>query len=226
MSEPYYQDDLVTLYHGDCREVTAWLEADVLVTDPPYGITWTYGGFRSKKKHSGIAGDTDTAVRDEVLAAWGDRPGAVFGAPLLPAPPATKQVLVWQKSDEAGVVGSTTGFRRDWEAIYVVGRWPKVKAQRSSVIRSNARSLVPLVAARYRNDTGTGHPHTKPVDVMQTLILGAPDGAIADPFTGSGSTLVAAKHLSRRAIGVEIEERYCEIAAKRLCQDTLFGGAA
>ena len=223
MSEPYYSDDLVTLYLGDCREVTAWLEADVLVTDPPYGIAWSVpqGAFNvglGKRKHgvghAGIANDGTVDARDAILAMWGERPAVVFGSLNMAPPVGSKQTLVWHKPDNAGIFGASGGWRRDVEAIYLLGAWPQVPAARSAVLRTNAKALATYVTR--------GHPHSKPLDLMEQLI-GTTTGTIADPFAGSGSTLAAAKQLGRRAIGVELEERYCEIAAKRLCQDVLFG---
>ena len=210
---PYYQDELVTLWHGDCLEETEWLNADVLITDPPYGIGWTKPEYDGGRAHEGIQNDATTEARDNALMLWGDRPAFVFGSALFP-PANVKQVLVWQKPPDAGLFGSVAGFRRDWEAVYICNTFPKSPAKRSSVIKSGA-SGVQTYARR-------GHPHSKPLDVMEYLVEAAPGGVIADPFSGSGSTLVAARNLGRTAIGFELEESYCEIIAKRLAAKTLF----
>jgi site-specific DNA-methyltransferase (adenine-specific) len=218
--EPYFADDLVTLFLGDCREVAEWLEADVLVTDPPYGRGWGQHGTAVRRgwrddSHPGIANDTDTSARDGALAAWGsDRPGLVFGD-LLSVPPGAKQALVYDKGVQAAFMGALAGFRRNAEAVYIIGRgWPTGLGGRSCVITTSG-PVGGNLTRRY------GHPHVKPVDVMETLIAACPPGVIADPFAGSGSTLVAARNLGRRAIGVEVDERYCERAANRLSQGVL-----
>ncbi|MGH3973768.1 MAG: DNA methyltransferase [Pseudonocardiaceae bacterium] len=222
---PYYEDDLVQLFHGDCREVTTWLAADVLVTDPPYGRAWRQGdtgkgrGWASDT-HDGIANDETTAARDAVLSLWGAGPAVVFGDLMLTAPPNVKHVLIYDKGNDAGFTGAVGGYRRNAEAIYLIGSGHGSGLGGRSAIVSTRTSAGGNLART------TGHPHTKPNDVMEALILNGPVGTIADPFAGSGSTLTAAKHLGRKAIGVELEERYCEIAARRLAQDTLFGGAA
>ena len=219
---PYYADERVTLYLGDCREVTEWLTADVLVTDPPYGRGWKQGALRPGNDHAGIAGDRDTKTRDAALAMWGSvRPAIVFGDLMLAPPAGTKQVGIYKKPPDAGQRGAIAGHRRDVEALYWLGGWPSGIGGRSSVYATRAPSVVSFSAARYRNDRGSGHPHAKPMDVMEDLISGCPDGTIADPFAGCGPTLVAARNLGRHAIGVEIDERYAERAAKRLCQDVL-----
>lgn len=219
--KPYYADETVTLFLGDCREVTAWLSADVLVTDPPYGIGWTRGanmkhGIRDKG-HEGIAGDSDTAARDTALAMWAERPAVLFGSFYAPQPAGLRQVLIYRKPPDSGLVGSTTGYRRDVEPVYLTGPWPQQTVQRSALLSSNAR----LQGGPGGTSGRYGHPHAKPVDVLETLIAACPPGVIADPFAGSGSTLVAARNQGRRAIGVEIEERYAEMAARRLAQGVL-----
>ena len=107
----------------------------------------------------------------------------------------------------------SAGFCRDADAIYLL-HLPSGYGGRSSIIQTGAsRANWPSgPAIRY------GHPHAKPVDVMETLIAACPPGSVADPFAGSGSTLVAARNQGRKAIGVELDERYCEAAARRLSQ--------
>jgi site-specific DNA-methyltransferase (adenine-specific) len=222
--KPYYADDYVTLYHGDCHEVGQWLAlGDVMVTDPPYGIGWQRGNNprRNSKPHAGIVNDEDTKARDRALELWGDeRPAVMFGSFYAPFPQGVKQVLVWRKPADSGVVGSTMGYRRDVEPVFIIGPWPRLNVAWSSLLQSRRGSINAVAVA-------TGHPHTKPLDVIQAIIDRCPPGVIADPFAGSGTTLVAAKCLGRKAIGVEIEERYCEIAARRLSQDVLdFGESA
>jgi site-specific DNA-methyltransferase (adenine-specific) len=221
---PYWQDGTCSLYLGDCREVTAWLEADVLVTDPPYGIgygrrrgTWDMPAARPE----GIEGDRDTALRDAVLAQW-PYPAVMFGDLKLAIPARTTQVLVYRKPPDSGTHGAAAGFRHDIEAVYLIGKWPHAIGGRSSVLDTGAR----MVGGQFGPAGRYGHPHAKPVDVMETLIAACPPGTIADPFAGSGSTLVAARNQGRRYIGVELEERYCERAALRLSQASLFAGDA
>lgn len=229
MSAPYYADESVTLYHGDCREVTAWLDADVLVTDPPYGRNWQSGSGMTNSEgrgrgsipHGGIANDRDTAARDAALEAWGDRLAVVFGDLLIPPPFGAVQTLIYAKPPDAGIKGARAGRRRDAEAVYLLGPWPVGVGGQSSILRTRG-----LVAGPRGVATRAGHPHAKPLDVMQELVDLSP-GVVADPFAGSGSTLLAARACGRKVIGVELEERYCEIAARRLDQGVLdFGGAA
>lgn len=228
--KPYFDDGLCTLYHGNNLDITAWLDADVLVTDPPYGRGWRQGNLKNSRQksdaHGGIANDADVDARNAALSLWEGRPAIVFGDLMLPPPTGTKLTLVYRKPSNAGTRGAIGGFRRDAEAIYLIGPWPTGLGGRTSVIATGARVQGGPTSAQSRY----GHPHAKPVDVMETLIAACPPGVIADPFAGSGSTLVAARNLGRRAIGVEIDERYCEAAARRLSQPVLdfaeTGGAA
>jgi len=126
-------------------------------------------------------------------------------------------ILAYEKAIGSGVRGATAGFRRDIEAVYLIGRWPSGLGGRGSVLRTGLPNHGGPggLSARY------GHPHAKPADVLETLLAACPPGVIADPFAGSGSTLVAARNLGRHAIGVEADERYCELAARRLSQGVL-----
>lgn len=232
---PYYEDDLVTLYHGDCREVTAWLDADVLVTDPPYGVRWeaSFGGKRAdqlarRERRGGtgrertrdvVSGDNSPEARDAALAAWGSRPAIVFGSWRIERPTSVKHILIWHKAGAFAGVRAHHPFISNHEEVYVIGDgWVSTGKPLYSVMTTTE--------PRHVATQQIGHPTPKPLGLMESLIERCPEGVIADPFSGSGSTLLAAKALGRRAIGVELDERYCEIAARRLAQDTLFGGVA
>jgi site-specific DNA-methyltransferase (adenine-specific) len=216
---PYYQDEAVTLYHGDCREVTAWLKADVLVTDPPYGYGHRSGGGprgSASWKNTTIANDEDTTARDDVLTMWGDRPALLFGSWKRPRPAATRAMLIWDKGGHAGMGDLTIPWKPNFEEVYVIGSG--FTGSRDSGVLAGHH--VPANEA-----AGRTHPHEKPLSLMCALIAKAP-GVIADPFAGSGTTLHAARQLGRKAIGVELEERYCEVIAKRLAQGVLDFGEA
>lgn len=200
--KPYYADDLIELWHGDCREVDAWLAADVLVTDPPYGMA-----YKSGRTGRGIANDEDTAARDTALKAWGDKPALVFGRWSVPHPSLARMCLTWDKGLHGmGDLGLPWGLST--EEIYVIGSGFTGR-RGGSVIRTDRVVGVTI------------HPNEKPVGLMKRLIQCCPPGVVADPFAGSGSTLRAAKDLGRRAVGVELDERYCEVIASRLAQEVL-----
>jgi hypothetical protein len=217
MTQPYYSDALVTLYHGDCREITEWLAAEVLVTDPPYGDSYTSnkpGVHRGKV----IANDDSERTRDDALALWGNRrPSLVFGSWKSTPPEGTKTALVWDKGLGAGMGDLSVPWKPNWELIYVIG---------AGFHGHRGTSIITGRMVTWASK-GRDHPNQKPTGLILKLLDKCPPGAISDPFAGSGSTLVAAKQLGRRSVGVEIEECYCELIARRLDQGVLpFGEAS
>ena len=204
---PYYADDLVTIYHGDCRE---WMpDADVIVTDPPYGIGAVHRngktggrGVAENRIYIPVHGDDEPMDIGWLLA----RPGrkVIFGADHFEHP--VGRLLIWDKRD-----GLASNNFADAEIAW---------------------DSTPGAARLYRHrqmgmlgdglgETERVHPTQKPEAVMRWVLGLLPPGAVLDPYMGSGSTLVAAKSLGRKAIGIEIEERYCEIAAQRCSQEVL-----
>lgn len=212
----YYSDDYVQLFHGDClTEHREWLQADVLVTDPPYGMGYESGRVPSRTRNP-IANDEDTTARDAVLSAWGNRPAIAFGKWNVERPANVRARLIWSKGDDPGMGDLKFPWGNSDEEIYIIGKGFAGKRGPNVLVHNK-----PPVSNR------DAHPTPKPVPLMERLIEKCPPGVIADPFAGSGSTLVAAKNLGRKVIGVELEEKYCEIIAKRCAQEVLdFGGAA
>jgi len=205
---PYYDEDGITIYHGDCRDVLPGVEFDVVVTDPPYGIAYeqTIDGARN---FGPITGD-DT---DE-LAAWVVNcttvPRIVFGANHFPhVLPAPGRWVCWDKRLTPAadrMVGSP------FELAWCSGE------HKAGIMY---RVLHGGVVNADKANSPRFHPTQKPVTLMTRIINDLTVGVVADPFMGSGSTLVAAKNLNRHAVGIEVEERYCEIAARRLAQGVL-----
>lgn len=213
---PYYQDDHVTIYHGDCREVDAWdVAGGVMVTDPPYGMAHR-SARNGKFDDCVVEGDADTYVRDVVLARWQPRPALVFGRWSVVKPSGTRMVLTWDKGDALGMGDLSLPWKPSTEEVYVLGTGFVGKRNVGAVLR--VQGIGPYQQARYERH----HPTQKPVDLLRMLLLRCPPLAtVVDPFMGSGTTLRAAKDLGRSAIGVEVEERYCEIAAQRCAQEVL-----
>ena len=204
MTDPYYKDAFVTLYHGDALEVEHWQNADVMITDPPYGMNQTLGRNHSDR----IANDQDTAIRNQVLEKWGKQKNAiVFGHWRKPRPDGVTHLAIWDKGMMS--LGSPVSpFATSHEEIYLLGNdrnW--LGSRDETVLRYKVQ----------RGDERPEHPTPKPIGLMEFLV-NKTTGLIADPFAGSGSTLIAARNLARFAVGVELEEKYCEIIANRLSQ--------
>ncbi len=205
--KPYYEDEAVTIYHGDCRQIWPLLEADLLLTDPPYGISHS-SHYGASWQDSIIAGDINTSVRDDILALW-EGPAFVFGTWRTARPRNTRHVLIWDKGPAFGMGDLSFPWKASFEEIYVLGDG-FVGRRDESVLRGH-------IVVSWESK-GRTHPHEKPVSLCAYLIAKTEAQAVLDPFMGSGTTLRAAKDLGRKAIGIEIEERYCEIAAKRMSQ--------
>lgn len=224
LPEPFYADEFCTIYCGDSRELLPLLDADVMVSDPPYGYAYRPGGSRvggNIAPHRGneIANDRDTSARDRVLRLWGDRPALVFGSWKRPRPDrALRELLVWDKGGSPGSGDLSLPWGSSHEEIYVMGdgyagrRGPTVLLYPPK----RSRSMAELAE----------HPNEKPIPLMRELIGKCPPGTIIDPFMGSGSTLRAAKDLGRKCIGIEVDEKWCKVAVKRLAQENLFAEGA
>jgi site-specific DNA-methyltransferase (adenine-specific) len=223
MPEPYYSDEWVTILHGDCRDLLPELVADVVVTDPPYGI-----GFRSDpRRHAAPSSSRPSRPSGGI---YGQDWGFIVGdeEPFDPAPILALALpsLLWGAHCFASRLPDSAG----WLV------WDKKRGGTDG--RGFISSDVDLAWTNFlghsltygylwdgmRRDGEIGqhlHPTQKPLELMHWCVNLAPPGTVLDPFMGSGTTLRAAKDLGRKAIGIEIEERYCEIAARRMGQEVL-----
>lgn len=219
--KPYYQDSFATIYHGDCREILPQLEpVDLVLTDPPYGIGEAAGNNKSRSK---LAVSKDYGNHD-----WDDK--RVDPDLILLSLGITRKAIIFGGNYYSDILTANS--------CWLV--WDKENGENDfadcELAWTNLKQAVRIKRHRWNGMLRKGneerkHPTQKPLDLMKWCILKADkDGTcetILDPFMGSGTTLVAAKNLNRKSIGIEIEEKYCEIAAKRLSQEVLnFTGAA
>ncbi len=241
--KPYYEKDGITIYHGDCREISPSLtnKYDVAVVDPPYGDTslewdvadtswlrllscqtaWVFGSMRYLlrlgipegwklaqdvvwEKHNGSSFHADRfkRVHEHAVQFYRGEWSSLIREPPVTNDATARAVRRKERPPHTGEIANAT---------YVsVDGGPRL-----------ARSVL-----RVRSCHGHAeHPTQKPVGIVLPLVsFSCPAwGVVFDPFMGSGTTLVAARRLGRMAIGIEIEERYCEVAAKRLGQSVMFG---
>ncbi len=203
---PYYEEDGITIFHADCRLILPHLpKVDLVLTDPPYGIERFKKGF-GYTRFKGYGAETegikwDVAPTKECLSSilnvaqfsivWGGNNYEM---------PASQYFLVWDKMQTVDNFASA-------ELAYTNVKIP-AKVFRFSI--------------HEHNQCNKYHPTQKPVELMKWCIAFVPTAqTILDPFMGSGTTLRAAKDLGRKAIGIEIEEKYCAIAVERLRQGVL-----
>ena len=191
---PYYEEAGVVIYHGDCREIAPSLTFDAILTDPPYGVGIDYGPASEDKDLAGTVRWLLSFERPVVFTVIHRQLWEI---------PKPQWLDVWHKPLVLGAWSSV--LLPHWEAVVFYG-----------VPGRHVRGDV----FRYNQARNNGHRTPKPVGLFTDLLRLLP-GVPLDPYAGSGTTLVAAKNLGRRAIGIEIEERYCEVAVKRLRQEVL-----
>ena len=217
----YYQSDRATIYCGDCADILPQLQFDAIITDPPYGIGFLHSGKGDKhisapRNLRPIEGDNapfDPAIvlkyHSVTHGGSGTRlPIALWGANHYASRLPDGQWLAWDKSCGGGSASSFC----DVEFAWASRRTP----------RNIYRHLWMGITRSGKNDDGTHarqHPSQKPIGLMQWCIEQMRVGigkTVLDPYMGSGTTGVAAVRCGREFIGIEIDERYCEIAAKRI----------
>lgn len=209
--KPYYDHAGITIYHGDCREVMAGLpQVDAVIADPPYNVGLRYKGFVDS-----MPLDSYKAFSREwfypAYAASGGNVCVTPGSSNLPFWSTLDPAWVYCWTTSSNTPGGRASMRLGWEPL-VVFQFPK-KPFGTDVLN---------YAISKQQGVGD-HPCPKPLGMFRVVVSRwcQEGGVVVDPFAGSGTTLVAAKLEGRKAIGIEIEEKYCEIAANRLAQEVL-----
>lgn len=203
MIKPYYQDDYCTIYHGDCLDILPQLPTvDLVLTDPPYGLgkkLYTGGTWATNPIYDSMLEWDVKRVDNKLILKiiTHGKKSIVWGGHLYSLP-ISRCWIVWEKQNKLQSMGAC------------------------ELAWTNIDKPIKMITELSNPDGKRAHPTQKPLSVMKFCIVSVDENQlILDPFMGSGTTLRAAKDLQRKAIGIEIEEKYCEIAAKRLSQEVL-----
>jgi len=234
MIKPYYEDESGVIYHGDCLEILPELpdkSVDLVLTDPPYGVDVAslskdgVGGEQAKKRYeSGCYDDRPITLKSIIkrilplMLGLSDCVAVCAGIKTLMLYPQPDWILAWIYKKKHSFC--PYGFN-NWTPILCYGKDPFQQKRKGNAPFAVKTDVI------YDNSvvSKNGHPTPKPVSFVKKLIerLSTERGElILDPFLGSGTTAVAAKKMGCRYIGIEIEEKYCEIAANRLRQKVMF----
>ncbi len=210
--KPYFQEDGITIYHGDCRAVLPTLgPADVILTDPPWPLN-TKEVMTGNADFTKLWGEVAPLLKARRLVVW----HAIHNDPRVFLNPLAEWKYLRSIYLRRAIPGYYGRVLLDGEMIHALGEWPKPK---------KGRMVIPggMQITYKESDRPDGHPGPRSLLATRWLVKFWSDEGetILDPFLGSGTTLVASAELRRRAIGIEIEEKYCEIAAKRLAQKVL-----
>jgi len=219
----YYQHKGITIYHGDCREILPNLNhpVDMVLTDPPYGINLSAKRPVNMQRHAGstytFGEDSPEYVSSVIVPVISDCIKMFKRVVLTPGIRCCfkypEPTTIWALHCPGGVGLGRWSVFTCWQPVLCYGKGPK---RRGSIPDT-------FVAIKDLADK-CGHPCPKPLKTWTKLLraVSEPQDVILDPFMGSGTTLRAAKDIGHKAIGIELEEKYCEIAAKRLAQEVLF----
>lgn len=237
--KPYYEDNLTTLYHADCEEVIPLIdEVDLVFTSPPYNMSGDNNsptGTYFRNLDGGYVEYNDSMPHEEYVA-WQHKivrllynalseTGAVYynhkplvrgnqaklPTELVPEDVPLRQIIIWDRG---------SGFNRQFTYYVPTQEWILMLAKPD--FRINTRSINDIWKIPF--ETNNDHPAPFPLSLPAMAIETTSPKKVLDPFAGSGTTLVAAKSAGIKSIGVEMSERYCEMAANRLAQGSLFDG--
>lgn len=207
LPKPYYEKDGIVIYNADCREILPYLpKVDLVLTDPPYNVGMEYCDGDMRKDYKAWCEEWFSQLPRPLVFTPGTVNLALWHEIEIPT-----WVCAWLKPNQASP--NALGGFNVWEPILIYGKLGK------RLGHDAWRDIIPTASRMHEFD----HPCPKDLPAWSGIVqrVSNIDDTILDPFMGSGTTLVAAKQLGRRAIGIEIEEKYCEIAVKRLAQDVL-----